>query len=134
VTDDARRRVCAYVRCLADEMGLRDWTVHVLDDPPDDRRKVAEADCVYGRKRINISLSDQFFRLDSEKGPDGQRQTLVHELIHAHLAPMHLLLHRILPDAQWEAYQLPMEYAVDGMAEGWARHLPLPSAVEPKED
>jgi hypothetical protein len=114
-----------YLRHLADEMGLRDWTVFVHSDSPDDNRHMAEADCVYGQKRINVSVADKFFGGDEED----HRKTLVHELIHAHLAPMHHYLHRVLEDSEFEAYQLTMEYAVDGMAEEWAKHLPLPSQI-----
>jgi hypothetical protein len=120
--DERRKRFGPYLRQLADLMGLRDWTVFIHEDPPDDPSLAAEADCRFGLKRINVAVSEKFLKFD----PEEQRQTLCHELIHAHLAPMHHYLHRVLKDEQWEGYRIPMEYGVDGMAQEWALHLPLP--------
>jgi hypothetical protein len=120
VTD--RRRLAPYLRALADRMGLRDWTVCLLDAPPDDPNHGAENDCRYGRKRVNVCVNEAFLG----QPPEAQRETIVHELVHAHMAPMHLYLHRVLDDHEFEAYRLAMEYAVDGIAEALALHMPLP--------
>ena len=81
----------------------------------------------HGRKMLWVRLSESF--LDSP--PDRQRQTLVHELLHAHTAPMNQLLRDLLDEHHFDAYKLLMEYAVDGVAEEWAKSLPLPSEVRP---
>jgi hypothetical protein len=128
VIDPRRRAFTPYVRALADLMELRDWTVSVDDSAPDDGM-MASVHCAYGRKNLTISLSDGF--LDEPEGR--QRQTVAHELVHAHLQPMHQMLHGELQSSAFAAYKLPMEYAVDAIAEGWARHLPLPSQVRPSE-
>lgn len=126
--DPRKTKFGPYLRCLADMMGLRDWTVTVTNEAFDDVN--AKADQPSGRKIHWVSLGEPF--LDSP--PEEQRQTLVHELIHAHLAPMHHFLCRELGDgAAMEAYRLWMEYAVDGMADEWAKLLPLPAQVRPRK-
>jgi hypothetical protein len=126
--DEQRKQFGSYVRELADLMGLRDWTVHVSPDLPDNPKHGAEADCTFGRKIVSVAFSDAFFRTSR----DSQRATVCHELVHAHIAQLHHLLHRILPDPQWEPYYVAMEYAVDAMAESWSVHLPLPPTSSTK--
>jgi hypothetical protein len=122
-----RAQFVVYFRALADLMGLRDWTVCVGDDPPDNPHHMANADCAICRKFVTFSLSEKFL----SGTEDEQRATACHELIHAHLAPMHNYLYKTLTDNEWEAYQIAMEYAVDGIAQSWASHLPPPSRVVP---
>lgn len=130
MSDPRKKAFGPYLRCLADKMGLRDWTVGIDDDPPDDNHR-AEASCAYGRKHIWIQVSESF--LDCKE--EDQRQTLVHELLHCHFAAMHHVLCRSLGQADvFEAYKLAMEYGVDGIAEEWAKHLPLPSEVREAEE
>jgi hypothetical protein len=127
LSDPRRKRFSPYVRCLADKMGLRDWTTCICDNAPSDSECVAENECIYGQKWINIYLGESFFR----KSEPYQRQTICHELIHAHIAPMSQFLRSVLDRSEAEAYRVTMEYAVDGMATEWADHLPLPSQVKP---
>ncbi len=130
MTDPRKAAFEPYLRCLADKMGLRDWSVGIAEGVPDNANHTAEAQCRYGRKVLWVFLSEDFLG-NSERT---QRATLCHELIHAHMAPMHQLLIRELGDGgPFEAYRMLMEYAVDGMAEEWARSLPLPSEVKPAE-
>lgn len=110
-----------YARRLADSMGLRDWSVHVLSGRPGDDEN-ASICCLWGRRVAEIKLSDDWFADD----PPRQRQALVHELIHAHLASMHWLVQDALEPSLHPAYELTLEYAIDAMAEAWAPFLPLP--------
>lgn len=104
-------------------MGLRDWTVGIAEGATDDVNHEAEAACTTGQKIIWVYLSEHFL----ERTPDRQRQTLVHELLHAHTAPMHQFLCRLEIDkGVFAGYDLLMEYMVDGIAEEWAKSLPLP--------
>jgi hypothetical protein len=111
-----------YIRRLADAMGLRDWTVgHDGREPYDDGR--ASAECVYGRKILWVRLSDDFH---ADK-PERQRQTVVHELIHAHFSAMNRFLREELDDRPFATYRLLAEYGVDALADVIAPHLPLPA-------
>lgn len=117
-----------YLRQLADLMGLKDWVVEIDSDSPERNDAAASADCAYGHRHIIVALSDHFL----SDSPSEQRYVIVHELVHAHLAPLHHYLHRTLKDSHWEGYKLVLEYAVDGVAMAWAPHLPLPpEAVAP---
>ena len=122
---DPRKQAFAhYFRALADLMGARDWTVGVVDDPPDSNH-VAEVDCRYGRKLAWFALSETF--LDAT--PEAQRQTACHEVMHLHFEPMRRMLMGLLEDNIWEAVNLPFEYGIDASAEMIAPFMPLPDDV-----
>lgn len=121
-----------YLRVLADKMELRDWTIGTMHRPADDG-KAASCVCTYGQKKINVFLGLRF----DDDSPEEQRVTLVHELLHAHLAGAH----RLLIDAQanvrktWIdqlecAVRVQHEYAVDAIADIVAKYLPLPPTEE----
>lgn len=120
--DDPRKtKFNNYLRNLADRMGLRDWKISIHEDPPD-ASNVAECDARFGRKIAWIYLSETFLRSE----PDRQRQTLVHELLHAHTAHLNHLMQGELTEPGCRAFSLSLEYVVDGIAEEWAKTLPLP--------
>lgn len=119
--DPRKEAFNAYARRLADLMGLLDWIIGIGDEPPEPRN-LAECDARYGRKIAWIHLSESFFN----STPVRQRQTIVHELLHAHNAHAEHLLHDELSDTALRAYTLAHEYAIDGIAEAWSRSLPLP--------
>lgn len=113
-----------YLRCLADRMGLRDWTVgHDEKDPGGDRH--ASARWVYGRKRLWVRFSPEFHADAAE----ARRQTAVHELIHAHFAPVDDFLREHLGAKAFSDYRMLSEYGVDALADVIAPHMPLPSEV-----
>jgi hypothetical protein len=124
--DPRRRAFGPYLRCLADLMGLRDWTVTIDARPTDDRENNAEAATIRGRKQLRVALSEDFLGMP----PEEQRATVVHELIHAHGAPMDHMLCGVLDDDARRSYKLLMEYMVDGIADEWAKSLPLPGDVK----
>lgn len=131
--DRKRRRYWGrYLRDLADRMELRDWTVTTMHRPAEERH-AASCTCIYGRKVIEVHFGIGF----DKSSPDDQRQTLVHELLHAHMA----LAQRPLIDARdnisktWVSMlesnvMTGIEYAIDAIADGWAKHLPLPPVDE----
>ena len=130
MTDPRKAAFSPYLRCLADMMELRDWSVRIDNGAPDNANAMAKVDTAYGRKLLWLNLSETF--LDSS--PEEQRQTLVHELVHAHFASMHhFLCHHLGEGPAFEAYRLAHEYGVDAIAEGWAKTLPLPGEVKAKE-
>jgi glyoxylase-like metal-dependent hydrolase (beta-lactamase superfamily II) len=115
-----------YVRCIADLMWLRDWTVTIANTPPGDGAYAA-VECLEGRKQLIVEFSDAFL---DELAPSEQRQIVVHELTHAHLDHAAVLAHKAMGD-HYPDFLLALEYGVDGIADAWAGRLPLPSHVRP---
>lgn len=72
-----------YIRALADELGLKDWTVF-LSEEPTAPGVGAEMETTYGRKHVTIRVSKDFLSEDLET----QRQTIIHELLHVHINPI----------------------------------------------
>lgn len=116
-----------YFRCLADLMWLRDWTITISDSPPE-AGAYAAVECLEGRRRAIISLSDHF--LDGMSESD-QRQVATHELTHLHFEAAAVVAERAMGD-RWKDFRLLLEYGVDGIADAFAERLPLPSHVTPK--
>lgn len=124
-----------YVRYIADEMGLRDWTFEVEIGCPDvelpwgTEPALASIECVDGQKFATITFAE------GTKGmPKAHvRHTVVHELIHAHLNPACELVRVDAKDGFSQAtYEMLMasfrrsvEFAVDGLADALAPHMPL---------
>ena len=131
-----RKELARYVRHIADEMGLRDWTFEVKVGDPDEEDEIPNCDdalasieCVDGRKFAIIT-----FVPDSRKQPPEElRDTVVHELIHAHLNPACEIVRVDAKDGFSQAtYEMLMmsfrrsiEYAVDGLAEVISKQFPL---------
>jgi hypothetical protein len=117
-----RQRWAPYVRYLGDVLHLRDWSIDVYEDAPNDPGAIASCEPVSGRKLAIVRLAECF--LTDE--PEGQRHTLTHELLHCHFGPPWRMLeaHSALPPAALMA----MEYAIDGVADAIAPLLPLPPA------
>jgi hypothetical protein len=121
-----------YLSVLAEAMGLGDWVL-VIHDEPADEGTVAEIGCTLGQKHAFVYLCENWMDLD----PVTQRDTLVHELVHAHLS-----LVRHMADALFDtvkggatakaAFHLTEEYATESIAQAWAPYLPLPEAAKPK--
>ncbi len=107
-------------------MGLRDWTVGITDDGPDQDGVRAMIDCRPGRKMAWVSLADAF--LDAPA--DDQRHTLVHELVHCHFEPADTLAHKFTSHDAFEAFRLMLEYGVDAMADVLAPIMPLPPVTK----
>jgi len=123
-----------YVRLLAWKMGLGDWHI-TLDKMLPNGDALAQVHITYGQKRARIQLSRQFKRLPRE----GQRQTLVHELVHCHLERVRLSSLNWTGPLGKKATQMAVnevhdhiEFAVDAIATAWAETLPLPPLPEGK--
>jgi hypothetical protein len=72
-----------YVRMIASMLALKDWTLVLSCDRPDDGNATAAIYAVPGRKRAYLYLSDGFLEDDD---PVDQRHSIVHELVHCHVA------------------------------------------------
>jgi hypothetical protein len=120
-----------YVRHLGDIIGLRDWTLIVSRDALDNDDAFAMVRPVEGKKHATIFVCKDF----RAQTPEEQREVITHELIHCHLATAidvirldlcrSAVLGQPVYDICWNAFKRQIEYAVDGMAEEWAKSLPL---------
>lgn len=118
-----------YIRWMANELELRDWTIFLSHKEPDDHDHGACIRCIYGQKKAELKLRGDFFEASLEE----QRQTIAHELIHLHLSGIRWQFNNIgnnLPgplfDAIWLGIHDQIEFATESMADVAAKHLPLP--------
>lgn len=100
-------------------MRLSDWTLQ-FDEQHSSDGTLASINCCRGRKYATIRLCYDF----DQKCGEEQRHTIVHELVHCHLAQ---LWHHVDPDDEDEAVTLLGEYAVDGLADAIAPLILTPS-------
>jgi hypothetical protein len=123
-----RRELERYIRWMADEMELRDWTIVLADEPCSPEN---EGDCkpTYGQKLATIRLCKEFRSHEAER----QRRTIVHELLHCHWNAAWDMVDRDLEKALGAqadllfsvAFNRNAEYALDATAHALAKHLPL---------
>lgn len=129
VTKKDHQALSGYIRLIADEIGLRDWSFKLLDEPPDNPDWLADVNCQQGRRFAFIRVRSDF--RDSDLSD--VRSTICHELVHCHLAPLQHqcdndldgLLGRAAAEVFSGGYRRNLEYAVDAIAEALAPHLPL---------
>lgn len=134
MTTRDRKALGGYIRDIADKMELRDWTIDVEHEPCEGYNAVAH--CTYGQRRVSIAFAADF----RDYPPAEQRETVVHELIHAHHAVCWHMVQNDLGDALGkpvyyvfcDSYRRAMEYQVDALAKVIARHMPLIEWREPK--
>lgn len=124
-----RRHIAAYLCHLAARMGLDGWVFEIQAEPCG-KDNLAEIDAIYGQRFAKVYLAKDWEKLDSI----AMRDTLVHELIHAHLAPLTELCHDLLDTAAQHKKESKMaksalyymeERTVDQIAVAWARTLPV---------
>lgn len=134
MNDQQHRHFSRYVRDIADRMRLRDWTVTLSDEHPDDKEADADARVTYGRRCLTLRLARDF----AVESPEDQRHTVVHELIHAHLFPIDWTVNSIgnhLPLAALDilkgALSDDIEVGVDALADVIAPFMPLPAQETP---
>jgi len=132
ILDGDREALQVYIRQMADLMGLKDWTVKLNDDPPENPNHAACIDTRYGRKLANISVPVDWVN----EPPERFRATICHELIHCFLNPfrdsidnVQSLVGELVYRPLYNTLTDQIEYATDGIATAWAEKLPLP-AVE----
>jgi hypothetical protein len=126
MTDPRKQRFGPYIRSVADNMELRDWSFQVRDTEPTAPNSLAQVDCTFGRKLAVVSLSDNFLDLSKED----QRQTIVHELTHCLLEPAMSTLRQMIDDDQFQILLPGIEYSVDAIADAIAPRMNLPEFIE----
>jgi hypothetical protein len=124
--DPRRAPFALYLRELADLIGLRDWTIRLEDVAPSNPDVTAAISCIYGRRLAHIRLSDSFL----DDGPEEQRATCIHELLHCHFDPASEIALESLPEAVQPSFRRMFEYGIDATAYGCAHGFPLPPKVE----
>lgn len=127
MTKRDRKAFREYVRWVADDMGLRDWTFEIeyRCDNEDAHATVYPVD---GRKLATIKFEEGFRRLK----PETQRMVVVHELVHCHLAALQhqletdfeALLGKPADALMNRSADRNLEYAVDGLAHAINRQAP----------
>lgn len=83
MTKRQRKRLERYVRHLADELGLRDWTF-VIGHRTADADKCAQIAVADEAKVARILFSADFW----DHSPAERRDTVIHELLHCHTTPL----------------------------------------------
>ncbi len=114
-----------YVSEIASQLWLSDWTFVITERAPDSCDADAAIECLQGRKYARLFFSEKHLR-DSEQD---QRHTIVHELIHCHLALAADIANQCIDGDKFPPFRLGMEYAVDGLADAIAPLMPLPSQI-----
>lgn len=120
----------AYVYEVAAIMGLGSWEFNVTEADLDD--SLASITVSFAREHATIALGPGFFATDA----DEKRTTIVHELLHAHHAPVDELIEQSLPHVLAgpglaifnEAWTLLVERMTDSLASAIAlsEGIPLP--------
>lgn len=124
-----RKALGSYMREVADRMELRDWHLDLSHDPPAQDDAYASCEPIYGQHRTVLRFAHGF----RDRDPEDQRHTVVHELVHLHLAALTSqvehdaseLLGSTADSVFWNGARRNLEYAVDGLAHAIARHIPI---------
>ncbi len=122
----------AYIRDVANQLGLREWAFHLSDFPPEKGGLGGSFGATIGRRHGELRFADS---ARADWSAEEWRQTVIHELLHAHLAPLRATLfgdlfdNRLLSQLAYELFfdgcDRHMEYAVDGIAVAIAPMFPL---------
>jgi|GEM_PF-5381894 len=142
LTKKSRHRFGKYVRHVADGMGLRDWSVDLSypdlvreQDRAQGHRWCAMCEPTPGRKAALIEFSTDWLQRANEYDI---RETVVHELVHCHFGALVDTYRNDLTDQLsgpvFDVFERNLtrnlEYGVDGIAEEWARHAPMPPTLK----
>lgn len=132
LTAAERGAIGAYIRLVADEMGLRDWTFKIAwpepDQPHGGLATIATVEKWYGRRTAELAFRGRL----ADEPPDEVRHVVVHELAHLPFEPIGHLLDKAVLDAIGahaynvlvEAHRLLLEEAIDQLAEALAPSMP----------
>jgi hypothetical protein len=138
IFDGDRDQLANYLRDMADLLGLRDWKLYLSSDPPPASKErdlgpgeevAGQCSVVHASKRATIWVSDNW----AERDLSDVRETIVHELMHCHMAPIGWCVNNVYSVARSTEAGIIVsevddaeEVAVEGIAAAVARLLPLP--------
>lgn len=132
--DRTRKQLKRYIRHLANQMGLKDWVIHLSKDPCASGAS-ADIQVWYGSRVATIRMDNGW----KAQGEDDLRTTITHELTHCHInhvwnaidniesaigKPMYNQLHNSVRDH--------IEFSTDAISTAWAKKLPLMIDVKGK--
>lgn len=126
-TEARRRYTVNYLAKLQSLIRLNDWEIIVDFTPVNDDsdfETFAEITPALSARRATLRFGRRFFTIPS----DEQRQTLLHEMIHLHLAAIHEMTSDTVTALTDErgflafdaAYDVAMEITTDGLADAFA--------------
>lgn len=128
IFDGNREVLGRYMAYLANEVGLKDWSI-LLSDEPCSEEMSGTCQPIRGRRVASIALNSAWM----EASPYDLRETVVHELLHCHtepithpLASLRDLVGSVLHDHLTTTQDMALEFAVDAIASSFARCLLLP--------
>lgn len=128
MTPQERRATSKQIRVIRDAVGLKDWVINWQLGGTSAGR-LAEVECVYGRRIADITLCDHWLHLP----PSERVHTITHELIHVVLDQGKTYLRETLPtmigmpawNAIDEATRQYEEHAVDQLAVALSPFMPV---------
>jgi hypothetical protein len=129
-TPASRRCFERWLTACAARAGLEGWTLVVDWDDPAPEDAYAQVSPVPGQRTAVLQLGPAFSGLP----PAAQRETVAHELVHCHLAPVLEMARRTVSVALRgpavrvadQSLEQVSEYATDGLARVLAELLPEP--------
>lgn len=132
--DDARHAAySAYLQDLARRLLVGEWGISLSRGECDDGRDRATISLHHAKDEAVVRVHEDFFG----RSPEGQRQTLVHELLHVQTARLCRVVTRLAeeidnPAAAYAAkcHDEEEEIVVDRLARAIAPLLPLPPRME----
>lgn len=137
MTTEEREAISAYIREVADQLGMKDWRVELSDDRPDEASSSAQVVIAYGMKRAKIRIGENW---DTDS-PDERRNTIVHELVHCHIDAIEKAFMSVRQTMGRDAYEVArdsvrdaVEWATDAIATAIDPFFPLPpTGIDEKE-
>jgi hypothetical protein len=131
--------VIRYVNKLKNMMGLSNWTI-MMQAKPSSADALGETEVIHGQHLAKMYLHKDF-RKDT---PEDIRATIVHELLHCHLAVLEEAVHEVLKpdsdDAKAKAVhkmvisliEYENERIIDSLAESMGKWMPVPDMPKPR--
>lgn len=125
--------VIRYVNKLKNMMGLSNWTI-IMQTKPSSADALGETEVIHGQHLAKMYLHKDF-RKDT---PEDIRATIVHELLHCHMAVIEEAVHEVLKpdpdDAKAKAIhkmvisliEYENERIIDSLAESMGKWMPVP--------
>lgn len=131
--------VVRYVNKLKNMMGLSNWTI-MMQTKPSSADALGETEVIHGQHLAKMYLHKDF-RKDT---PEDIRATIVHELLHCHMAVIEEAVHEVLKpdpdDAKAKAIhkmvisliEYENERIIDSLAESMGKWMPVPDMPKPR--
>lgn len=130
MTDDQHAAYMAYLRAIADLLGLRDWQI-VLERGSAEEGARARVFIHRTKDEAMVQFSEMWWSFDREQ----QRQTIVHELLHAHTGRLCRVVTRLSGLATdhleyvLDAHDEEEEIVVQRLSRIIAPFMPLPPEI-----